>query len=239
MAVYNVLGTSEGTTKEAVIRSILGLFAGPLAPDQGWIEDCIESYAKHDGSRNLILRTEDALKTRTQEHNQMVAALVQLGHEFGFRVWISRDQQRAEWSGKPLAALLADTERNFGPESLLGGLNSPQIDVVWYGQGKLTYVFQVEWTTVFGDALLAADHSTPSVRRFLVVPEERVSLISAKLARYPWMSRAIGETGWEFVKYQHLMASMANEQERNLFGFGKIVGLRPPIEQSTAQLKLL
>lgn len=239
MAVYNILSTSKRTTKESIAQTIFGLFSGLLTPETGWIEDCIDSYATRDAFSNLLLRPEDSLAQRTLEHNEMVATLAQLGHEFGFKVWIGQKLHKAKRNGETLASLLSEAERNFGPESLLGGPNAAQIDVVWYEYGKHIYTFDVEWTTAFSEPVTTRGQSSQPVRRFLVVPEERVPLIHAKLARYPWLRKAIEEAPWEFIKFRHLAAFAKAETERSEFSLNKIAGLNPPVEQDAAQLRLL
>ncbi|MDA8186591.1 MAG: hypothetical protein M0T85_00420 [Dehalococcoidales bacterium] len=237
-AIYNILSTNPNVTDQNVTRVVHSLFPGALAPEPGWIEQVLESYATHHPALGWVLRPEDHLQKRLQEHASLIAGLTDLGHRLGYKVWIGRDQQKQSFDGKPLRELLTLSERSYGPTSLLGGTKGALIDVVWYDHALPTYIFEVEWTATLGEAVFSRRVSASNMRKYLVVPQERASLIQFKLERSPWFKQALDEDGWDFIKFGHLMEFVAKEEHLDLFSLGKIIGLQPVAERESGQLRM-
>ncbi|MBI4318109.1 MAG: hypothetical protein HY675_06440 [Chloroflexi bacterium] len=237
-AVFNVLNTSPATLECSLHRVVRELFPGHLAPQRAWVRACLDSYGVESQQVGWTLRPEDQLQKRTLEHARMVAMLAKLGHDFDFKVWIGAEQQKQSFDGGVLGDLLTPAERRFGPGAILGSSQAESIDVVWYHRGPSTYVFEVEWMTVFFEAVRVRAARGGNVNRFLVVPEERANLIQAKLHTFPWVEQALADGAWQFIKFQHLLSFVGAQSDRNPYSLGKIVGLRPAVEQDRAQLRL-
>lgn len=153
-------------------------------------------------------------------------------------MWIGREEQKRKTPQGLVSGLLSVEERYASPLAALpGGSHSSEADVVWYGPGLETSIFEVEWTARLNGALVERRVGGVGPRRFLVVPDERVELIRFKLGRSLLWQRMVGQDGWEFIKHGHLrqFAGFAPTQE----GLAEIVGLEPPVEQYGVQMRLL
>lgn len=238
-AVYNVLSTSPSTNEQSLAHVVYSLFPGLLTPEQGWMEQILQSYGVKEPGMGWLLRPEDGLQKRRQQHSEIIAALVHLGHRLGYKVGIGKDQEKQLLDGRPLKDLLHPAERSFGAATLLGGTRGALIDVIWYDHAMPLHIFEVEWTATLSEAVFARRVSSADARRYLVVPEERVGLIQFKLEKLSWFHWAIESEGWDFIKFHHLLKLVQGEEELSLFGLRKIVGLHPVVECETAQLRLL
>ncbi|MEW6230982.1 MAG: hypothetical protein AB1566_01560 [Chloroflexota bacterium] len=240
-AVYNVLSTAQLTTHQAVERVVYSLFPGPLTPESELIQRCLESYGRRISATHWQLLDADRLDRRTTEHSAIVAVLAELGHQLGCRVWINRRERKKAYRNGTLTDLLEVNEKYVNLPALLHDLTGKAelADVIWYQGNGLVCAFQVEWTAMLSDPLLAKAFPGLNGRRYLVVPQERVELVEFKLSRSPLLRQAMAQGGWDFIKYQPLCEFFQRpEQDRSLELFSQIVGLKPLVEQFGVQLQL-
>jgi hypothetical protein len=194
----------------------MGLFQDRDAPDGELMRACIESYTA-TGSTPEAVVTSDQLERRSAEHDAVIAALADLGHRIGTRVWIGRRQQIRRVDGSRLADRLDLEERDITPTSIAWGPEAEleRVDCAWYVRHKATFLFEVEWTAILGDPVLVRHSRFPSddkVVRFLVIPPERAELVRYKLARSPLLRRAFAERNWHVLKWDQLAAFAAREE---------------------------
>jgi hypothetical protein len=237
-AIYNTLGMSAQFTTAQIVRAVHGLFKGVQTPDPGLVEAVVESYSALavDGQRRL--RDDDALELRVQGHLGLVCLLADLGHRLGFRVWIGRDEQKRHTPQGMVSGLLSVEERYASPLAALpGGSHGSEADVVWYGPGLETMIFEVEWTARLHAALVERRVGGAGPRRFLVVPDERVDLIKFKLGRSLLWQRIVSQDGWDFIKHGHLRQFAGFQPSRE--GLAEIIGLEPTVEKFGVQMRLL
>ena len=147
----------------------------------------------------------------------MIATIAEVGHRLGTRVWIGRRQQVRRVRGRPLSEWLSLEEREIHPTMIAWGPEAEleRVDCAWYVRHKATFLFEVEWTAVLGDAVLVRHSRFPAdekVVRFLVIPPERAELVRHKLARSPLLRRAFEERNWHVLKWDQLTAFAAREE---------------------------
>ncbi len=241
-AVFSLLSTSGGLTEAAFIDRIGGMFKGHDTPDEELVRACLESYAQSEPDMSGLLRTEDSLQARYEEHGVLVGMLAEYGHRLGLRCWISRREQKRSFKGATNGALLSEAEQRVylplvspgDPEVL------ESVDCLWYVRGKAAFLFEVEWTAMLGEPILKRGTRIPpndQLVRFLVIPPERAELVRLKLARSPLLRQAMAEGNWHILKSDHLRRLYARE-DASLDDLGPLLGLDPEIEQQGEQLAL-
>ena len=113
-------------------------------------------------------------------------------------------------------------------------------DVVWEEEGQPWATFNLIATANVARFLPHMDSvaSQPEVRwRNLVIPSARSGLWQHKLATEPWLAQMIKTGGWTFMKLEHLLELVSND-ELTRHDLNAIVGLVPPVESGKGQLPL-
>ena len=172
----------------------------------------------------------------------MLAAIVEFGHRLGLRAWVSRREQERAWKHGTLGDLLKEDERRTylplvirAPADVLGA-----VDALWYVRNRSSYLFEVEWTAMLGEAILRRGTLIPTSEqqaRFLVIPAERAELLRLKLARSPWVRDEIERQNWHVLKWEHL-ATLAGRQGARMEWLEPVLGLDPLIERGGEQLTM-
>lgn len=238
LAVYNLLSTKSASADEHVLRLTHSLFHGFATPDEGWAAECLASHGARRGDGTWTLARGNQLARRVKQHSLMVAVLVELGHRFGFSVWVGREEQKRTLADTTLGDMLTPRERCASPTSMLGNPLAAEVDVLWYEDHTPVFLFEVEWMATLGEALSRGRAQVKNLRRYIVLADERARLVQSKLRRWPWLRRMLLDDGWEFITYRRLIA-FAERDDASRFSFGGIVGLPPASEQGHRQLGLL
>ncbi len=240
-ATYSILSTAGRLDEAGFLDRIYRLFPGLQAPDEELVRACLAAYARV-GERGQ-LRTEDELGARFGDHTRILGLLAEYGHRLGLRVWISRrEHDKPVAGGQRLLDLLADDERRAylplvvrGPSDDLGA-----VDALWYVRGKLTFLLEVEWTAMMGDAILRRGRAIPVTdqqARILLFPAERTELVRLKLERSPWLRNEVERQNWHFLKWEHL-ETLAQRDGAKIGWLEPVLGLDPLIERGGEQLTM-
>ena len=241
-AVFSLLSTSGGLTESAFFDRVAGMFRGHDTPDEELVRACLESYRSGELSPDGLLRTDDSLQGRYEEHGNLVGMLAEYGHRLGLRCWISRREQRRQFRGRTLSEMLSEAEqRAYLPLIAPGAVEALEaVDCIWYLRGKATFLFEVEWTAMLDEPVLRRGpriESSETLVRFLVIPPERTELVRLKLARSPLLRARMEEDNWHILKADHLRRLHARD-EADLESLGPMLGLDPEIEKQGEQLAL-
>ncbi|MDO8506565.1 MAG: hypothetical protein Q7S41_03035, partial [Candidatus Limnocylindria bacterium] len=245
-AVWGVLSATREVDTRSLFRRTYALFRGVETPDRELIERVIASYATQSEEGKWRLADPDGLVARQASQGQVIAELVDAGHRLGFKVHISRDLQRRatpvshQDRGRTLVELMTDAERLSGPARTVRGPADALefIDCVWYDRGRMTFLWQVEWTARLHRSIVSLGEAIPDddrVFRFLAVADERTTLLQEKLDRSPALAEVIRRRGWRFVKWNPLRRFLA-DPEAGLDGLEPVLGLEPAVEQAGHQL---
>lgn len=239
-AVFSLLSTAGPLSEAAFLERIGGLFTGPDLPDEGLVRACLESYRSIASTPERLLTVDDLAK-RSQEHTEIVAGLVDLGHRLGFSCWIGVRQQSRRLARVPLAERL-DSREAAGPPYLgrLRAEDLEDVDVIWYVRGRMAFLWEVEWTAMLGDTLMrrhARMAQDDRVVRFCVVLPERAELVRYKLDRSPLLRAEMENGGWHLMKADHLREWVGRDQVA-LADMEPLLGLDPAIERTGDQLSL-
>ena len=245
-AVWGVLSAAREVDTRSLFRRTYALFRGVETPDRELIERVIASYATQSEEGKWRLADPDGLVARQASQGQLIAELVDAGHRLGFKVHISRDLQRRAMPvshqdrGRTLVELMTDAERLSGPARMVRGPADALefIDCVWYDRGRMTFLWQVEWTARLHRSIVSLGEAIPDddrVFRFLAVADERTTLLQEKLDRSPALAEVVRRRGWRFVKWNPLRRFLA-DREAGLDGLEPVLGLEPAVEQAGHQL---
>lgn len=240
-AIFSLLTTSGRLSEAGLFDRVATMFRGPDAPDAGLVRACLESY-RSLASTPETLRTNDELQARYAQHTAILADIVEYGHRLGMRVWVRRSEQVREVGGQPLAERLEEQERRaYLPLVIHAPVEALEnVDAIWYVRGKLTFMFEVEWTAMLGEPLLQRGARIPQVEqlvRFLVVVPERAELVRYKLARSAVFREAMERGNWYILKSNHLRR-LIEEEGADLERLRPLLGLDPEIETAGEQLPL-
>ncbi|HYL40209.1 MAG TPA: hypothetical protein VET90_02775, partial [Candidatus Binatus sp.] len=240
-AVYSLLSTAGPIGEAACFERIAALFSGHDLPDEALVRACLASYRGRASTAERLV-TDDDLRLRTAEHTELLALLANGGHRAGLSVWLGRREQSRRLGERTLADYLDRRERDpWLPSVMNGPLEDVEaVDCVWYLKGRLSIVFEVEWTAMLGDLLLrrhARLAGDANVVRFLVLAPERTDLIRLKLEASPVLRAAMEAGNWHVILWPHLRAWLARETV-DLAALEPFLGLDPLVERRGEQLNL-
>ena len=76
-----------------------------------------------------------------------------------------------------------------------------QIDIIWHDEGRVRFEFEVENTTAITESIVRGSNIPhDSIRRIIVIPEEREKLLYRKLEE-PMIKQVVEKDNWKFVFY--------------------------------------
>ncbi len=204
-AVLNLLRAKGTVDFTQAWEAVSVEFPNSLTPDTTSILDALQTNARKTSSGRWILKEE--IRGRETAHNDVIAALADIGKDWGFKVWIGKKEQAAyvgpAISRRKLSDLVDGDLRAFS--SQIADLpTAEQLDCVWVSPKGPTACFEVEATTDMTSGLLRGSNLTGVVRRYLVIPEERRGQLLAK-RRSPLFAERWDADGWQALHFDHLL----------------------------------
>jgi hypothetical protein len=239
-ATWSILSTAGRIDEPGFFERIFRLFPGLQAPDEELVRACLAAYVAPGELGSL--GTNDDAAGRADDHARVIATLVDYAHRLGLRAWVASREHDRTCDGRRLADRLTDEERRvYLPLVLRAPLEAlGAVDVIWYVRGRLSFLFEVEWTAMVGDAILDRGRQVPlgeEQARFLVIPSERGELLRLKLERSPWLRAEVERQNWHILKWQHL-DTLASRTGARLEWLEPVLGLDPLIERGGEQLTM-
>ncbi|MBS3056203.1 MAG: hypothetical protein J4473_02080 [Candidatus Aenigmarchaeota archaeon] len=198
-AVVDVLRRKVKISFDDVLQEIFIKFPNALTPETQNIRNLLGEYAKatKDGSWQL----KDKVKSRESEHSKMIYYLAILGKRAGFDVWIGQREQGEIYNQKRLSSFVTNKSPvwRFIPTMNLDRIK--QIDIIWHDEGRVRFEFEVENTTAITESIVRGSNIPhDSIRRIIVIPEEREKLLYRKLEE-PMIKQVVEKDNWKFVFY--------------------------------------
>jgi hypothetical protein len=240
--IFSLLSTSGGITSEAFAERVRHLYRGPETADAELVATTLASYRSAQPSEDDLIRTDESLQRRYSEHGEMVGLLSDFAHRAGMRVWIAAREQRRRYRGAALAELLSEPEQRVylplvaaGPQELL-----EQIDCIWYVRGKGAFLFDVEWQAALDEPVMRRGpriETTDNLVRFLVIPDERTSLVRLRLERSPVLRERMQRDNWHILKWSHVRRLHASARA-DLTVLSPLLGLDPEVERGEDQMAM-
>ena len=239
-AIFSLLSTSGPMSEGAYLQRVAGLFTGHDLPDEALVRACLQSYRSRASTADRVITADDLLG-RAHEHAELIGALADAGHQLGLSVWIGRREQARRLGAGRLGDRLTEHDRSVPLSSISRAVDEiAEVDCAWYVPGRMTFLFEVEWTAMLGEPVLRRHARIPQddgTVRFLVIAPERTELVRHKLDRSPLLREAFERDNWHVLKWDHLRTFLAREPLA-LDAMEPFLGLDPLVERSGEQLGL-
>jgi len=187
-AVVNRLNRELKVSFDEILQEVFLSFPNALTPETRTVQEVLKEYAKKTPDKKWMLKP--SVKKREDEHNTMVELLASIGKRLGFQVI-------ADLPGRRVTGLPFECK---SPDRVM------KIDAIWLDKTKPRYEFEVENTTSITEAIVrGANLPNGDVKRVIVIPEERKSLLKRKI-REPVLREKIEQYGWRFTYYANVQS---------------------------------
>ena len=205
-AIIGVLNKRVVVSFDDILEEIFTRFQNALTPDTQSIKSILEEYAeKTDGKWQL----KKEMRVRQSQHNQIIQMLVDIGKKIGYEVYAAHLPQYREMSfDLPLSKEKIDRIR--------------EIDALWLKNNEVVYEFEVENSTGISDAIIRGSNMpSTSVKRYIVIPEERKNLLMMKIAE-PILKENVEYFNWNFIFYDAFLSFHENNSHRKTIDASEI-----------------
>jgi len=201
-AIVEVLRRKVKVSFDDILQEIFIKFPNALTPETQDIKSLLEEYAKPTKDGNWQLK--ESVKSRESEHTKIIAYIAVLGKKAGYDVWIGSKEQGDIYEGEKLSKYV--TNKNpvfrFIPSTNLDRVK--QIDVIWHDEGRVKFEFEVENTTAITEAIVRGSNIPhDSIKRIIIIPEEREKLLHRKLEE-PMIKENVEKEKWKFLFYKDI-----------------------------------
>jgi hypothetical protein len=198
--IVEVLRRKYKISFDDILKELFIKFKNALTPERQNINNLLKEYAMPTKDGNWMLKPK--VKMRENEHSKMIYYLGLMGKKLGYDVWIGVNEQSQFFNKRKLHNLITDKDPiwRFVPSTQLDRIT--QIDVLWHDEGRIKYEFEVENTTAITEAIIrGANIPSELVKRLIVIPEERESLLFRKM-KEPILNEKIKQYEWKFMFYK-------------------------------------
>jgi DNA modification methylase len=198
-AIVDVLRRKVKISFDDVLQEIFIKFPNALTPETQNIKEILREYATPTKDGNWILKPQ--VKIRESQHSEMIYYLALLGRKAGLDVWIGQKEQGETYNKQKLFSLITNKDPLWRHLPTMNLDRIRQIDVIWHHEGRVRIVFEVENTTAITEAIVRCSnipHET--VKRLIVIPEEREGLLFRKM-KEPMLNENIIKNNWKFLFY--------------------------------------
>ncbi len=236
-AVVDVLHRNVKVSFDDVLQQIFLKFPNALTPETQRVGDLLEEYATQTSDGHWALKP--IVHTRESEHTKIISILAELGKKAGLHVAIGAREQGEVYAGKKLAALASKTPPNLAKVPQANVDRIRQIDVLWHNGRSITAAFEVENTTAITEAIVRCSNiPSHSVKRFIVLPEERERLLHRKL-REPMIADRMKDEEWDFVFYGDLDDLYRHFEHKKTFAMNDLLAIsREPTARNRNQMEM-
>ncbi len=200
-AVVDILNRKVKVSFDDVLQEIFIKFPNSLTPETQDVQNVLAEYADKSRGGNWMLKP--VVKDRASQHSKIIFMLCEIGSKLGFELWVGLKEQNALYKGKRLSEfieILPIDVRNMSKAQISRIEN---IDLLWHKKGKIEFAFEVENTTSITEALVRGANIPYQVKMFIVIPEERATLLDRKL-REPGLEEMLKKNPWERIYYSSI-----------------------------------
>jgi len=192
-------------------KTISEEFPNALTTDSTSIREALQMFARQVGKDEWMLKTEYNKNQIQRMHTRMLAILAGIGKTQGYDIWIGRREQ-----GDSLAEGFPGRDgelRQYISRPSLKELKNASnikevenIDALWLRGNTVEAAFEVEATTSMTESLKRGSNIDPSVRKYLVIPQEREEQLRRKL-RSPLFGERFQMDSWNIIFFEALERS--------------------------------
>jgi hypothetical protein len=169
-------------------------------------------------------------------HTEIQHALLTLGRDMGFDLWVARNDRQKVWKGTTLGTLRGIVDRLPTQFNEATNRTIELIDVLWLKGNSIVAAFEVESTTsVYSGLLRMSDllalQPNLSINLFLVAPDDRRDKVESELMRPTFKLREKPLASiCGFLGFDSL-----TDKLRGIYQFGLTSSLNPDFLQKTAE----
>jgi len=217
--VVRLLQSEYKVTFTDVLKFVSMHFPNALTSDSTSIKETLQEYATPTSGGLWTLKP--LLRQRISQHTEMIGILAQIGHAYGFSTWVGKREQREKWAGGPSEKLKVLKEMCKPTSLTLKGLSSQQIkkieniDLIWYKNGKIHSIFEVEHTTMLTEALDRGSNTPHDVNRYMVIPEEREKKLESKM-KSPMFNKQFTQDNWKILYYDTIRVNVGKIKSKKM-----------------------
>jgi DNA modification methylase len=181
-------------------------FPNSLTSDSLSLMDILEEYAKKETGGYWKLKS--IVTQRETQHAQIISLLADIGYGLGYNTWIGLKEQSTAVKGAA-GSTIPLTDFCHPKKLMITGLSKDQfdeamnVDLLWYKDGKINTVFEVENTTAMTEALRRVSSIPYHTDKFMVLPDERANQLSKKL-KSPMFGQWFENEKWQAIYYDSL-----------------------------------
>lgn len=201
--VIDMLRGNIKVTFDEILQKLFITFPNGLTPDTKGVIEVLKEYATTTGDGRWRYKPE--VNYRDTEHSEMIYYLSEIGKKAGYKVWIGSKEQGDTFKNEKLSKYCTV------PNLKLSGFSNDElrriamIDVLWYDDFSVKYVFEVENSTSITSAIERASHIPEEydAKRFIVIPEERQKMLERKMCE-PMFQEGYNKYKWQTIHYDAL-----------------------------------
>lgn len=196
-SVVATLFRRRKTTFTEVMVNLYTLYKNALTPNPPSVKALLKEYATP--SRGLWT-VKHRVEERERDHSKMIALLAEVGRKSGYKIWVGLKEQSDTHEGKALSEW-CDFRKLPVPETEY----LKNIDVLWIKNKNIMHAFEIENTTAITEAFNRCSNipEEHEAKKFIVIPEERKSLLYRKINSEMLRDR-VEEERWRFIYYSAL-----------------------------------
>ncbi|MFR6010996.1 MAG: DNA methyltransferase [Coprococcus sp.] len=208
--VLSIMRRRISVKYDDIVAEIFKNFPNGLTPDPRGIKKTVEKYAVPVSGKWKL--QEDVIKESTK-HTQIIYSLAKLGKKNGYKIFIGKREQSERYQGNHILCELNDVSdmneimgKKFKKERI-DRIN--MIDTIWINENDIQCIFEVENSTNFTMALQRASNLDCSVKKFMVIPEDREAELRA--VKDPIFINLFAEYNWKYLTYNQVMRMVASK----------------------------
>ena len=208
--VLSIMRRRISVKYDDIVAEIFKNFPNGLTPDPRGIKKTVEKYAVPVSGKWKL--QEDVIKEATK-HTQIIYSLAKLGKKNGYKIFIGKREQSERYQGNHILCELNDVSdmneimgKKFKKERI-DRIN--MIDTIWINENDIQCIFEVENSTNFTMALQRASNLDCSVKKFMVIPEDREAELRA--VKDPIFINLFAEYNWKYLTYNQVMRMVASK----------------------------
>ena len=208
--VLSIMRRKISVKYDDIVAEIFKNFPNGLTPDPRGIKKTVEKYAVPVSGKWKL--QEDVIKEATK-HTQIIYSLAKLGKKNGYKIYIGKREQSERYQGNHILRELNDIsdmneimDKKFKKERI-DRIN--MIDAIWISENNIQCIFEVENSTNFTMALQRASNLDCSVKKFMVIPEDREAELRA--VKDPIFINLFAEYNWKYLTYNQVMRMVASK----------------------------
>src|SRR6266542_5107854 len=174
--------------------------------------------------------------TATTRHTEIQYALLSLGRDMGFNLWVARNDRSKVWDGTTLGSIPGMVDKLPTQFNEATNRTIELIDVLWLQGNSIVAAFEVESTTSIYSGLLRmsdllALQPNLDIKLYLVAPDERRDKVEGEILRPTFALREKPLSSiCGFLAFSNLMEKVEAIQK-----LGLASSLKPDFLQKTAE----